>query len=109
MEKHPPDARGQEALDGLIGVLGRGVVVTPVAQCRRAAIDLVHGPHQGCNVEVLWRVVCGQPGVHIGEVFQDGPIAADTSQGSLPRVHVRIDKARCHDHAGGIDRLGFGC
>ena len=84
------------------------VVVAPIDQGGRAAIELVQAPDPIGDGNVFGFEQGGQPGMHFLEVLQYGPIAGHATQASLPSVHVGVDQAWDHDHATTVHALGIG-
>ena len=108
MKKYTSNPRLQQTLDGLVGVVRCRVVVTPISQGGRAAIELIERTHQGGNVDIARFEIGCQASMNIGKVFQYGPIAGDPTQCSLPSVHVSVDKSRNHNHASAVYDLSRG-
>jgi hypothetical protein len=105
VEERRPDAGGEQAVDGGVVVFGRRVVVAPVGQRRRAAVELVERADAGGDGQVLRAERRGQAGVHLLEVLQQRPVGGHAAQRGLPGVHVRVDQAGDDDAAGGVDQL----
>ena len=103
VEKSGADSRFDESVDGAIGMGGRGIVVAPVDQRGRAAVDLVKRPHQRCDVDVLGSELGGKPRVHMMKIFEDRPVPGHAAKRSLPGMLVRVDEAGQHDAARGFN------
>lgn len=63
-----------QCLDGRVGVLGGGVVMTPVAERGCTAVDLVQGTDEIGDMDVPGGVVRSYVAVDAAQVFQQGPI-----------------------------------
>ena len=103
VEKGGADSRFDEGVDGAIGMVGRGIVVAPVDQRGRAAVDLVKGADQCGDVDVLRAEFGGKPRVHMMKIFEDRPVSGHAAKRSLPGVLVRVDEAGQHDAARGFN------
>jgi hypothetical protein len=105
VKENRPDVGGHEAINGPVRVRGRWVVVAPVTQRGRAAIDLIERTHEGRDVDVIGLKVGGQTGMHVGKILQDGPVAGDAPQGGLSGVHVGIHQPRHQNFSASINDL----
>lgn len=105
VQKYRADAGCQQALDGGIRVRRRRIVVAPVDERRRSAVDLVYRADQRGNADILGLEAFREAGVHAREVLKQRPVRRDAAQARLPRVHVRIDQAGNDDAALEIERL----
>ena len=108
VEEGGADAAFLQRGDAGIGVRGRRIVVRPVHEGRHAVIELVERARQGGDVDVLGHEYRGEAGVHMAEVFQQGPVGRDRTQRRLPGVHVGVYESRQDEVAGAVDRLGVG-
>ena len=70
VEERSADARLVQSVDASV-VVGRGrIVVAPIHQRRRAAVDLVERADERCDVKVLRTEYRGETGMHLLEVFK---------------------------------------
>ena len=105
MEKRRANPRFDQPVDARVGVFRRRVVVAPVDQGRGSAVDLVQRAHQCADADVGRGEMRGQPGVHVLEVFEQGPVRGHAAQRRLPGVHVGVDESGRDDEAGGVDHF----
>ena len=108
VEEGGADAAFLQPGDAGIGVLGRRIVVRPIDQGRHAVIELVQRAGQGGDVDVFGHEHRGEAGMHVAEIFQQGPVGRHRAQRRLPGVHVGVDESRQHEVTGAVDRLGVG-
>jgi hypothetical protein len=102
------DAGVPEALDRCVRVVGRVVDVRPVEQRRDTAVERLEGAGVVADVDVLRAVEAADLAEHDREVVVEGAGRQDAADGRLPRVPVRVDEARHHDHPCRVDLLGVG-
>jgi len=115
---HPPLAAGRHAvgidradagvlqpLDRRVGVIGRVADVRPVEQGRDAAVHGFERTGVVADVDVLGPVEAADLAEHDREVVVEGARRKDAAHRRLPRVPVRVDEARHHDHPGRVDLL----
>ena len=103
VEESGADAALLECGDTSICVFGCRIVVRPVDQRRDAMVELVERAGQGGDVDVVGDEHRRQPGMHVAEIFQQGPVGRDRAQGGLPGMHVGVDQARQHEVAATVD------
>ena len=73
-----------QAVDGPVRVPGRGVVMAPVEEGRRAAVDLVEGAEEVGEIQIVGREAGGEVLVHAAPVVAEGPVARDAPEARLP-------------------------
>jgi hypothetical protein len=105
VEKDRANAGLVETVDRRVGVVRSRIVVAPVDQRGRAAMDLVERAHQVGDEDVFRAEQRGEPAVHRLHVTGNRPIGGHPAQRALPGVHMGVDQARHHDHVGGVDDL----
>ena len=102
------DAGVLQPLDPGVGVVGRVVDVRPVQQGRHAAVERLERPGVVADVDVFRAVMAAHASEHDREVMVERAAGEHTAHGRLPRVPVRVDESRHHDHPCRVDLLRTG-
>ena len=106
--EHEPARDLLERVDRRLRVIGRPQPVRPVHAGGHAGVDRLDGREQVARVHVLGPEDLAPGEVVVDEVLGEGPVGAVAAHRRLPHVPVRVDHARHHDAARGVDLRGAG-
>jgi hypothetical protein len=110
MDEDGPHPGTDQAVESGVRVLGRRVVVAPVAERGRSAVDLVPAAEEFGMEQVLRLEQGCQAAMNVAKVLQQGPVGREPAQAGLPGVHVGVDQPGDDDPAARVDALrAIGC
>ena len=100
-------AAGRQAVDGRVGMVGGGIVMTPVENRGGAGIDLGQPAGQFRIIEIVGAEPRRRAGVQVIVVIRPAEIRPDPPDHRLPQMVMGIHQPRHCDHPSAVDHFGI--